>query len=258
MVTLPFITRGLVVLNDVIARGLLGAWRSEALQREVADLDASRGAAVAAEDVSLRRLERDIHDGPQQRLLRLQMDLAAAERRLAAGETDAASDLLAQARTQSGETLEELRALSRGIAPPILQDRGLNAALESLAARSTLPVGFENDLAGSPALPGEVERSAYFVASELLTNVARHSGASRATLKVAWSTAPDGQVTLSVWVTDNGHGGAALRPEHGLSGLVERLRGLRGTLTIDSPAGGPTTVGAHIPVENAAGRGPVS
>jgi len=252
LATLPFITRGFTAMHQFIARGLLGAWRSEALQREVADLSASRGAAVSAEDRSLRRLERDIHDGPQQRLVRLQMDLASAERKL---DTDpaAARGLLTEARQQAHDTLEELRALSRGLVPPILQDRGLIAGLESLAARSTIPVQLELTVDPALRLPSEIERSAYFAASELLTNAAKHSRATGIRLHLALRRVPDDDTTwLDLWVIDNGVGGAVPTEAHGLRGLDERLRGLRGVLSIDSPAGGPTAVGAHIPLTDTA------
>jgi signal transduction histidine kinase len=248
LLALPLVTRGLTVLHHRVARGMLGAWRSEALQREVADLSASRGAAVAAEDQSLRRLERDIHDGPQQRLVRLQMDLASAERKLDS-DPDAARVLLTEAREQAHDTLEELRALSRGLVPPILQDRGLVAGLESLAARSTVPVQLEMNLDPQLRLPSEIERSAYFVAAELLTNAAKHARATGIRLHVALRRVPDDDTTwLDLWVIDNGIGGAVLADGHGLRGLDERLRGLRGILSIDSPAGGPTAIGAHIPL----------
>lgn len=248
LATLPFVTRGFTMLHYAVARGLLGAWRSEALQREVADLSASRGAAVAAEDQSLRRLERDIHDGPQQRLVRLQMDLASAERKLDS-DPAAARALLAEARGQAHDTLEELRALSRGLVPPILQDRGLVTGLESLAARSTVPVQLELNLDPELRLPSEIERSAYFVASELLTNAAKHARATGIRLHAALRRVPDGDTTwLDIWVIDNGVGGAVFADGHGLRGLDERLRGLRGILSIDSPAGGPTAIGAHIPL----------
>ena len=121
-----------------LARGVLAAFKSDALLKEVADLTDSRGAAISAEGHSLRRLERDIHDGPQQRLVRLQMDLAAAERQLDT-DPEKARGLIAEAMEQSKEALEELRALSRGFAPPILLDRGLVAALESAADRAAIP-----------------------------------------------------------------------------------------------------------------------
>lgn len=246
--TLPFVTHGLTLLHNVVARGLLGAWRSEALQREVADLSASRGAAVVAEDLSLRRLERDLHDGPQQRLIRLQMDLASAERKLDA-DPDAARKLLEEARKQAADTLQELRALSRGFAPPILQDRGLVAGLQSLAALSTVPVLLDVQLDVELRLPPEIERSAYYVAAELLTNVAKHANASAAGLTARLRREGDTDTTwLDLWVTDNGGGGASMRAGHGLRGLDERLRGLRGLLEVESPAGGPTRIAAHIPV----------
>ncbi len=250
LVTLPFITHAMTLMHQSVARGVLGAWRSEALQREVADLSASRGAAVVAEDLSLRRLERDLHDGPQQRLIRLQMDLATAERKFDS-DPEAARTILAEAGQQANDTLEELRALSRGFAPPILQDRGLVAALDSLVVRSTVPVVFDNGLAPDLRLPSEIERSAYFIAAELLTNVSRHSGATSARLTVDVTLQSDGLRLLELLVTDDGHGGAVLTDGHGLSGLDERARGLRGELLIDSPVGGPTRIGVRIPVTEA-------
>lgn len=246
LLTLPLITRGLTALHHVIARGMLSAWRSEELSREVASLSASRGAAVLAEDQSLRRLERDIHDGPQQRLVRLQMDLASAERKIDS-DPESAKVLLEEARAQARETLEELRALSRGFAPPILQDRGLLAGLESLAARSTIPVSLEFQLDPNTRLAPEIERSTYFVAAELLTNAAKHSQATNIRLNLSLRLV-EGQTWVDLFVIDNGVGGALQLPGHGLSGLQERVNGLRGILSIDSPIGGPTAVGAHIPL----------
>ncbi|WP_350349732.1 sensor domain-containing protein [Agromyces sp. G08B096] len=246
LLTLPFVLRGLTVLHDVIARGVLGRWRSEALEREVASLAASRGAAVQAEDTSLRRLERDIHDGPQQRLVRLQMDLATIERRLEQ-DPDAAKSLVGEARDTAREALDELRALSRGFAPPLLQDRGLASALASLAARSPVPVEFEDRLSADAPLPAAIERNVYFVAAELLTNAAKHAEATAIRLRIATRDAGPAGHWLDLWVTDNGRGGAALAPGHGLAGLDERVRGLQGQLVVDSPEGGPTVVGAHVP-----------
>ncbi|MFP3465150.1 sensor histidine kinase [Leifsonia sp. SIMBA_070] len=245
--TLPFVTRGLTLAHEGVARGLLGRWPSEALQREVADLSASRGAAVAAEDQALRRLERDLHDGPQQRLIRLQMDIAAAERKLS-DDPEAAATLLAEARQQAGDTLEELRALSRGFAPPILQDRGLVAAAESLAARSPIPMTVESSLQPGERFSPEIERNAYYVLAELAANLAKHSGATGARLFVEQSADAAGQPWLDVWLTDNGSGGASLVEGHGLRGLQERVRGLRGELLLESPVGGPTRIGARIPL----------
>ncbi|MHC5795795.1 sensor histidine kinase [Lacisediminihabitans sp. FW035] len=246
-ITLPFITRGMTMLHYLIAVGMLGRFRIAELQGEVADLSASRTAAVSAEGTALRRLERDIHDGPQQRLVRLQMDLAAAERQLDA-DPDAARSLISEAMEQSKEALEELRALSRGFAPPILLDRGLVAALESLAVRSPVPVEVTTSLPTPVVLPQEIERNAYFVASELLTNVAKHASATRVGLRVGLTDGLAGAaVELQLSVTDDGTGGATVMAGHGLAGLEERLRGLGGRLAIDSPAGGPTVITALLP-----------
>lgn len=241
---LPLLTRILVRLHFQLDRLLLGGFRSRDLEKEVADLSASRTAAVSAEGTALRRLERDIHDGPQQRLVRLQMDLAAAERQLAA-DPDAARGLISEAMEQSKEALEELRALSRGFAPPILLDRGLVAGLESLAVRSPIPVTLTNALPTPVALPQEIERNAYFVASELLTNVAKHASATTVELSVGL-TGRGAELELAV--TDDGVGGATEVTAHGLAGLQERLRGIGGRLVVDSPSGGPTVITALLPV----------
>ena len=248
---LPLVTRGLVLLHDVIARASLGAFPSESLRDRVGNLEASRGAAISAEGHSLRRLERDIHDGPQQRLVRLQMDLAAADRQL---DTDPAKarTLISEAMQQSRDALEELRALSRGFAPPILLDRGLVAALESAAVRSTVPTRVVSELPPRLDLPQEIERNAYFVASEALANAAKHSGAESVTVAVGLRRVLETDDTwLDVSVTDDGRGSAVLAAGHGLAGLDERLRGLGGTLEVDSPAGGPTTISAHLPLVSA-------
>ncbi|NQX27591.1 sensor domain-containing protein [Microbacteriaceae bacterium VKM Ac-2854] len=242
--TLPFVSRGAAIVTAVVGRGMLGPWRSDALQLEVADLSASRGAAVVAEDRALRRLERDIHDGPQQRLIRIQMDLASAERRIDSN-PGSAKQLVAEAREHVRTALDELRALSRGVAPPILQDRGLVAAVHSLAEMSTVPVAVEAAEMPFETLPSEVERSAYFVVAELLTNVAKHSGASSARVHLAIRAGSPSW--LDLWVIDDGRGGVAAVPGHGLDGLADRVQGLRGLLVVDSPAGGPSVVGVHIP-----------
>jgi signal transduction histidine kinase len=248
LLTLPFITHGLTWIHHAIARGMLAAFRSEELQVQMADLSASRSAAVAAEGTALRRLERDIHDGPQQRLVRLQMDLASAERQLEK-DPDAARELIAEARTQSKEALEELRALSRGFAPPILMDRGLVAALESLAVRSPLPTHVESLLPAELVLPPELERNAYFIAAEALTNVAKHARAQNAWVRLELRRVPPTDaVWLDVVVTDDGVGGASAVAGHGLSGIAERLRGLGGSVEVVSPVGGPTHVISHLPL----------
>jgi len=248
LASLPLLTRGLTLVHHYESKLLLGAFASDALRAQVGDLTESRGAAISAEGHSLRRLERDIHDGPQQRLVRLQMDLAAAERQLDADPVKART-LIAEAMEQSKEALEELRALSRGFAPPMLLDRGLAAALESAATRSPVPARVVSEL-GDAALPLEIERNAYFVASEALANAAKHAGASD--IEVRLHERLDADTTwLDVVVTDNGRGGAAAIPGHGLAGLEERMRGLGGSLEVQSPPGGPTIVSAHLPVSAA-------
>ncbi|MGN6324756.1 sensor histidine kinase [Pseudolysinimonas sp.] len=241
-VTLPLVLRGLVWAHWGVARGMLGAFRSDALRRQVTDLTASRTAAAAAEGTALRRLERDIHDGPQQRLVRLQMDLAAADRQLDS-DPEAARRLLGEALTQSKDALDELRALSRGFAPPILLDRGLVAALESLAARGAVPIGLRSSVPAGTVLPPELERNAYFIVAEAVTNAAKHAGATRVDVAV---DVADGRLDLTV--TDDGRGGATVQPGHGIANLLERVQGLGGTLALTSPAGGPTIVAASLPV----------
>lgn len=239
--TLMPVLRGCAIAQSSLASSLLGNTHVVALQERVTTLTASRAAGAQAEVDALRRLERDLHDGPQQRLVRLGMDLAAAERRLAADDPAQASQLLAEARAQSAEALAELRALTRGIAPPILTDRGLPDALAALAGRSGAATWVDVDLPGERPSPA-AETAAYFVVSEALTNVAKHSGASNAWVKVRRD-----DDDLVVEVTDDGAGGASAAKGHGLAGLADRVAAHDGTLAISSPAGGPTVIRAVIP-----------
>jgi signal transduction histidine kinase len=248
LATLPFLTRAFSWAHWGAAKGLLGSWPSEVLVRQVQTLSEAQEAASSAEGHSLRRLERDIHDGPQQRLVRMQMDLAAADRQLAEDPAKARV-LIAEAMQQSKDALEELRALSRGFAPPILLDRGLIAALESAATRSAIPARVVNEIPDGTELPQEIERNAYFAASEALTNAVKHSKATSIELRVAIIRIPYTHATLlEMTVTDDGVGGAQSSEGHGLAGLDERMRGVGGTLTVQSPAGGPTTVVARLPL----------
>jgi len=244
----PYVVHGFVVMHHAIAAAMLGGFRSDQLAVELADREISRTAALSAEGTALRRLERDIHDGPQQRLVRLQMDLAAAARAVDA-DPEKSKGLIEEARVQSREALEELRALSRGFAPPLLLDRGLVPALESLVDRAVIPTTLLSRVPAHVALSGDIERNAYFIASELVTNTGKHSGAGSADLVLRTRTAPDGHGTLlELVVTDDGHGGAGLRDGHGLAGVQERLVGLGGFLDISSPPGGPTIVTVSIPL----------
>lgn len=247
--TMPWVLGGLARGHHAVAVGMLGRWKSDDLAAEVRAEAAARGAAVHAEDVALRRLERDIHDGPQQRLVRLQLDLAALERRAESGDADAAAELAREARAHAKAALDELRALSSGVAPPLLQDRGLAAALAATAAGAPIAVHTDIDPAIDAVTSPEIARTVYFVVAELVTNVVKHAGATAATLKVSLRPSVSGAPSmLDVWVVDNGRGGAAYAAGHGLEGLRERVAGLRGMLVVDSPAGGPTSIGAHVPL----------
>jgi signal transduction histidine kinase len=168
------------------------------------------------------------------------MDLGRAQHHLAS-RPEAAQAALAEAIAQTRETLDELRALSRGIAPPVLADRGLPAALAALAARSTIPAGLDADPVERRLDPA-AETAAYFVIAEALANAAKHSHARQCVIGLR-----HGHRTLRVWLTDDGVGGAALIKGHGLRGLEHRLHAVGGQLTVTSPDGGPTTVAAELP-----------
>lgn len=236
LLTLPWVVRGLAAAQAGVAYALLSL-RAET-QRELGSLRTSRDAGRQAETDQLRRLERDIHDGPQQRLVRLNMDLARA-RRMAATDPENAQQILAGAMEQTQATLNELRMLSRGIAPPLLVDRGLAAAITEAAGRSTVPVTVDVDV---PRLPTHLENTAYYVASEALANLNKHSLARQA--RIVGRLEGD---HLVIAVTDDGVGGADPAKGHGLAGLAERLRSVEGQLTVESPPGGPTVVKAVIP-----------
>jgi signal transduction histidine kinase len=240
LLTLPLAVRAVAVTHAGTATVLL-CGRAE-LQSQVRRATGGRDAARDAEAASLRRLERDIHDGPQQRLVRLTMDLGRARAQLGddAGPVGATLD---DAVRQARETLAELRALSRGIAPPLLVDRGLETALRELAQRSDVPVRLEVDLgAGRRELPPHVETALYFVVSEALANTNKHSGAGSA--EVAVVADANGVVAA---VRDDGCGGAAIAKGSGLAGLARRLTAVEGRLVVDSPDGGGTTLSAIVP-----------
>jgi signal transduction histidine kinase len=241
LVTLPAAVRLVSVGHAALAGALLSS-RAE-LQREVERVEVGRAAARTAEAESLRRLERDIHDGPQQRLIRLSMDLGRA-RRMIDEDPARAGETLDAALVQARETVDELRSLSRGIAPPLLVDRGLAVALDELVTRSTVPV--EARYALPDRLAPHVETATYFVVAEALTNVAKHSAAQRVQLDVA-EVADAGRRGVAVRVEDDGVGGAHPAKGSGLAGLEQRLVAVDGSLDVQSPAGGPTVVTAWIP-----------
>ncbi len=219
VVLLPLWSRGSVLAHYWIDFGLLGGFRAEQLEQRVAGLQASRAGAVTAEGQALRQIERDLHDGPQQRLVRLQMDLSAAERAMDTN-PDRAKQLIGEASVHAKDALDELRALSRGFAPPILLDRGLVAALEALVARTPIPVGLDVRLPEGLELATEIQRNVYFTVSELLTNTTKHAGAATAGVYLGLVVDATGLWYLTVSVTDDGRGGARPQAGHGIEGLM--------------------------------------
>jgi signal transduction histidine kinase len=214
------------------------------LQARLEELRESRARIVEASYAERRRLERDLHDGAQQRLVALGLDLRRARSELDR-DPGAAGDLLERAAGELAAATEELRELARGIHPPVLTDRGLVPALEALASRSPLPVRVESR--GSGRAPAAVEAAAYFVVSEALTNVARHARAERAEVHVAGANG-----RLEVEIRDDGVGGADASGGSGLRGLADRVAALGGSLHVDSAAGSGTTVRAVIPTRTPA------
>ncbi len=242
LISLPVVVRGCALISAGFSRLLLTG--TAEMRQAITTLTDQKAAAASAEASALRRLERDIHDGPQQRLVRLAMDLSRARQHLNSDQ-DALRAALDEAVCQTQETLDELRSLSRGIAPPVLTDRGLPSALAALAVRCTVPVELIVDPElGTPAgrLDATAETTAYYAVAEALTNVAKHSGAAQCTVTVAHEP---GRIGLEV--VDDGAGGAHMAKGHGLSGLADRVRASGGTLTVVSPAGGPTTITVELP-----------
>ena len=231
----PWIVRGLATANRMFVRGMIG---SDVFARE-RTLTETRAAAVdlAAED--RRRIERDLHDGVQQRLVSMAMDLGRAKEKMDT-DPDRAKELVTEAHEEAKLAITEVRDLARGIHPAVLTDRGLDAALSSLAARSTVPVEVQVDVAERP--PASAEAAAYFVASEALTNVTKHAKASKASVSVRRSGD-----RLTVQVQDDGVGGASILDGSGLAGLRDRVRALDGELHLLSPEGGPTVLMVEIP-----------
>ncbi|MFF1255527.1 sensor histidine kinase [Streptomyces sp. NPDC058321] len=238
----PWFTRGVVSVDRWLIRALLGPGQ---LAERVRSLEESRALAVDDSAALLRRLERDLHDGAQVRLVALAMSLDMAKERLGReGEPVAdparVRQLVDTAHRNATEALAELRDLARGIHPPALDD-GLPDALSTLAARSTVPVELSVDVPQRPT--PAIETIAYFCAAELLTNVIKHSGARRAVLRVAQE---DGLLRLRV--TDDGRGGATFGAGSGLTGLRQRVRTVDGRLDVSSPNGGPTAVTVELPL----------
>jgi signal transduction histidine kinase len=241
LVAAAWVTRGVVGIDGWLLRHLLAP---VSLTERVRELERSRALAVDDAQARLRRVERDLHDGAQARLVAIAMTLGMAREKL--GDEESPADaakvraLVDAAHANAKEAITEVRDLARGIHPPVL-DNGLPDALATLAAQSAVPVAVVAEI--DPRPTPAIEAIAYFCAAELIANVAKHSGASSASLE---AVAADGTLRLRVW--DNGRGGAAAGPGGGLAGLAERVRTVDGSLDVDSPAGGPTAVRVELPL----------
>ncbi len=235
----PWVTIGWAELQLRLARALLGPDPEALHQAQVTRLETSRTAAVDSAEAERRRIERDLHDGAQQRLVALAANLGAAKEKLDADPVGG-KEMVAEAHEEAKAALAEIRDLVRGIHPVILEDRGLDAALSAVVARSPIPVELDVDVAVRP--PAAVESAAYFVVNEALVNVARHANATRAVVSIARAGN-----RLVIEVRDNGQGGADPTAGTGLAGLRDRVAGMGGSMYVISPPGGPTTISVELP-----------
>jgi signal transduction histidine kinase len=230
----PWILKG----HALFSQALLSPART-ALAERVRELTETRTETVDASAAELRRIERDLHDGAQARLVALSMNIGLAEE-LMKHDPQAAQELLSEARSASGKALTELRDLVRGIHPPVLAERGLDGAVQALALSLPLPVDVRIELPGRADAP--VESAAYFAVAEMLANVAKHSGASR-----AWVQIEHREDRLQLIVGDDGAGGADPGAGGGMRGIERRLAAFDGTMAVTSPPGGPTIVTMELP-----------
>lgn len=235
----PWLTIGLARFQLRLATALLGPDPDKMRAAEVTRLESSRTAAVDSAEAERRRIERDLHDGAQQRLVALAANLGAARQKLD-DDPDAGRQMVAEAHDEAKAALRDIRDLVRGIHPVILEDRGLDAALSAVVARSPVPVTLDVSVAERP--PAAIESAAYFVVNEALVNVARHAYATRAHVSIARAGN-----RLVIEVRDNGQGGADAARGTGLQGLRDRVAGLGGTMFVISPVGGPTTISVELP-----------
>ncbi|MGW4486733.1 sensor histidine kinase [Amycolatopsis sp. NPDC004368] len=236
-----WVTPWLGWLHGNLAMSLLGPNRTKKLEAKAEHLQASRARGVDAAEAERRRIERDLHDGAQQRLVAVAMSLGRAKSKFD-NDPAAVRDLIDEAHADAKLAVSELRDLARGIYPAVLGDRGLDAALSAQAAKSPIPV--DVSVAVEPRPPAAVETTAYFIVGETLTNVAKHSGATEAVVKV-WRS----ETHVIVEITDNGHGGAEVRHGGGLAGLADRAATIDGVITVVSPVGGPTVIRADLPCQ---------
>ncbi|MCX5012377.1 sensor domain-containing protein [Streptomyces sp. NBC_00555] len=232
----PWVIRALTTVDRVMVGGLLGPSR---LATRVTELESDRGVVVDTAAADLRRIERDLHDGAQARLVALAMDLGLAKEK-ATEDPAAAARMVDEAHGEVKIALQELRDLARGIHPAVLTDRGLDAALSSVASRCAVPVRVTVDLPARPT--AAIEGIAYFTVSELLQNISKHARAQVASVEM-WKSGE----RLLIQVADDGRGGASVGEGTGLAGLAERLDAVDGVLVVDSPAGVGTTVTAELP-----------
>ncbi|MFD9359102.1 sensor histidine kinase [Streptomyces sp. NPDC060031] len=232
----PWVVRALTTADRVLIAGLLGPSR---LAYRVSELESDRGVVVDTAAADLRRIERDLHDGAQARLVALAMDLGLAKEKLTE-DPKAAARMVDEAHGEVKIALQELRDLARGIHPAVLTDRGLDAALSAVASRCAVPVRVAVDLPARPA--AAIEGIAYFTVSELLQNISKHARARTASVDV-WTSGD----RLLIQVADDGRGGADSAAGSGLAGLAERLDAVDGVFVVDSPADGGTTVTAELP-----------
>ncbi len=239
LVLAPQATMGLAAIDRSVVRWLLGPHRQSDLALRVDELELSRSAAVSSAEAERHRIERDLHDGAQQRLVALAMDLGRARERF---DTDPARarQLVDEAHEEAKAALAELRNLARGIHPAVLTDRGLDAALSAIITRCPVPVTLDVDVPTRP--PASVESAAYFVVAEGLTNVAKHAKATRVDLSIVLQNN-----RLVIHIRDDGLGGADALQGSGLSGLADRVSALGGWMRVLSPIGGPTSVMVEIP-----------
>ena len=235
----PWVIRGLAHVDAAVARALLSPSRQDALEEKIDTLRETQARSVDIAMADRRQIERDLHDGAQQRLLALGMDLGMALEKFDS-DPDAARGLVDDAHRELQRAVAELRNLARGVHPAVLTDRGLDAALSALAARSPVPVRLDVDLPERP--PASVEATAYFIVAEALTNAARYGKASKVDVQVR--RLGD---RVEIEVVDNGVGGAELTPGGGLAGLADRASSVEGKLHVTSPAGGPTVITAELP-----------
>ena len=237
----PPLTRSLAGADARFTRWLISPPRDAELKARVSELEVSRERVVDAAEAERRRIERDLHDGAQQRLVALAMELGRAKAKFA-DDVEAAAALVDQAHAEAKAALVELRELVRGVHPPVLTDRGLDAALSGLAARCPVDVDLHVDVPVRPR--PAVEAVAYFTVAEALTNVAKHSRATHVRVVVEGAPGPAG--SLNVVISDDGIGGADADGE-GLRGLADRIAGIDGALSVESPPGGPTIISAILP-----------